>query len=71
MELDRLNQVLVSATTEEKHNQEIIKEIKRKLKNDVLNAKGRIQNNDGSLEITSINLELKNFGYDLATFKNR
>ncbi len=65
MELDRLNQVLVSATTEEKHNQEIIKEIKRKLKNDVLNAKGRIQNNDGSLEITSINLELKNFGYDL------
>ena len=65
IELDRLNQVLVHAVDEKKHAEDLMLEIRRKLKNDILNAKGRIQGIDGSLEVTSINLELANCGIDL------
>lgn len=65
IELDRLNQVLVHAVEEKKHVEDLMLEIRRRLKSDILNAKGRIQETNGSLEVTSINLELANCGIDL------
>ena len=65
IELDRLNQALVHAVEEKKHVEDLMLEIRRRLKSDILNAKGRIQGTNGSLEVTSINLELANCGIDL------
>ena len=67
MELDRLNQTLLKATEEEKQLNDLMAKIRRKLKNDVLNAKGRVEGINGTLGITSINMELKHYDIDLAT----
>ncbi len=58
---------MINDTKEQEHNKELIKEIRRKLKDDIFNAKGRILKTDGSLEITSIALELKKYDIDLNT----
>lgn len=65
MELDRLNQTLLKATDEQKKLNDLMLEIRRKLKNDVLNAKGRVEGINGALGITSINMELKHYDIDL------
>ena len=65
IEIDRLNQALITATKEKENALKTITAIHRKLKDDILNARGRIQNSNGSLEVTSIAIEFRKYDLDL------
>ncbi len=65
MELDRLNQSLIVAVDCKKSVQETIDEIHKKLKEEVLGARGRKRSEDGKSEATDIATELNSFGIDL------
>ena len=65
LELQKLNIDLIS---EDKKNNTIKRQIdslEEKTKNDLLIAEGRLQNNNGGMEYTSVIEEFKNFGIDL------
>lgn len=65
IEIDRLDQELIAATEAKEAVIQAIAEIDRKLKDDILNARGRIYGLNGDLEVTSIALEFKKHGLDL------
>ena len=66
IEIDRLNQALIAASNEKEKAFEAIEDIKRKLKNDVLKARGRIQNSNGNLEVTDVAIEFKKYDLNLS-----
>ena len=65
IELDRLNKALLKATKAQDDMNDMALDIQRKLKDEVINARGRRYGKDGNLEVTSIALELKKFDIDL------
>ena len=70
LELDRLNQSLIAATDGKKQVGDLINDIQAKLREEVKSARGRKYAKDDKLAVTSIAIELQEFGINLSEIIN-
>ena len=70
LEVDKLNNKLISLEKEKEQIKRLFNDIRSKLKNEITNAEGRIHDSNGSLVPISINSELKKYGISLHEILN-